>query len=142
MKLLLSLSIIPLLLLTNVSVAEELPLITHNETPAISLRQHNYTYPKVKGFPLLAITAEEDDNADNDDLIVIQSRAHTLCRLFGHKGAGRVLKRDIRSFQGRVYLNGRIVYAQEKWDGWTFFSLGLVPIIHTPAIFKVLRCIG
>ena len=143
MKFLLSLSLIPLLLLTNVSAAETLPLPTYKEgNPAASY--HKYENPTSEDkHPLLAITADENDNADSDDLIIIQNRANDLCVSLGHQRAGRMLEEDIKyGFQGKAYLEGEIVEVRDQLDAWSLLTLGLVPILHTNGIFKILRCVG
>ena len=130
MKLLLSLSIIPLLLLTNVSAADEdLPL-----SPYL----HNYENPTTEdGFPFLAIIEGEWNNSGVRTVDIIKSRAHNLCILFGHKGARKVSKKDVQfDFEGKAYLDGNIVDIKAKY--WSLFTRNFT----TNAIFKFLRCVG
>ena len=142
MKLLLSLSIIPLLLLTNVSAAVDLQLPLYDKRSS-SASVHEYENPTTYGFPIVAITADENDNADSDDLTMVQIRAQRLCILLGHQGAGRIFEQDIRyEFNGEAYLEGEIVEVREQVDGWSFLTLGVIAFWHTNAIFKTLRCVG
>ena len=127
MKFLLSLSLIPLLLLTNVSAAEKLQLPTHEEE---NFPLHEYENPTTEdGYPLLAkIEGEPSD--------VRQDRADELCVLLGHKEARKVFKKDVQfNFEGKAYLEGKIVDVKARL--WSFFSRDFT----TNAIFKVLRCI-
>ena len=136
MKFLLSLSLIPLLLLTNVSAAEELSLPTYGEE---SSTLHKYQNPTVKGAPLLALLEGEPDSGwwDSLNIEIIKKRADDLCILLGHNKTGIVLlEEDIQyRFEGKAYLDGEIVDIKaEYWDFWTDDN-------ETSGIFKVLRCI-
>ena len=140
MKFLLSLSIIPLLLLTNVSAAEDLPLPTQEEE---NFPLHTYENPTTEdGLPLLA-TLEDEVNygttAENRRKLqeIVQYRANNLCVSLGHKQAGIISHiTDIQyNFTGKAYLEGNIVDVTTRW--WGFFSRD----ITTNAIFKTLRCI-
>ena len=137
MKFLLSLSIIPLLLLTNVSVAEDLPLPIYEEESSTA-SVHEYNYPSVMGFPILALTADENNGSYDSDLIVVQRRANELCESLGHKEVGPMSKEDLKyEFIGKAYLNGKIVFAADKEKEKRFL---VAPFIDTNAIFRVLRC--
>ena len=103
---------------------------------------HTYKNPTSKdGVPLLAITAEENDNADFDDFIIIQKRADDLCESLGHKEARAVSGNDVQyGFEGKAYFDGKIIHAETKLDAWTAFTLMFIPVTHSNAIFKALRC--
>ena len=134
MKFLLSLSLIPLLLLTNVSAAEDLPLPTNEQE---NFPFHEYKNPTIKGIPLLALLEGEPDSGwPSKNNRIILERANTLCILLGHKGAGTVFKKDLQYyFEGDAYLDGHIVDVKvEYWKFWTYYN-------DTSAIFKTLRCV-
>ena len=132
MKFLLSLSLIPLLLLTNVSAAEELQPTQEEESPTV------YEYTTVDGYPLLAIFVGEPSSGyslkDNINYI-IQDRAEELCESFGHKEATTVLQQDLQYyFEGKAYFEGHIVDITANL--WNYINWKK----HSSAIFKVLRC--
>ena len=131
MKFLLSLSLIPLLLLTNVSAAEELPLPTQEQENSPFHKYENPTTPD--GYPLVAFF-EDDDTILINSLKIAQKRANGLCILLGHKEAGVVLKKDLDRFEGEAYLEGEIIKieAETNWIFWTTYK---------SSIFKTLRCI-
>ena len=148
MKFLLSLSIIPLLLLTNVSAAhEKLPLPTFEQENS---PLHKYKNPHTEdGYPILAILQNErmQPHIKSDthipghsslitrNLIIIQNRANELCVFLGHKEARRVFAKDVQyEFEGEAYLDGDIVDVKTK--PWSFHKSHET----TNAIFKVLRC--
>ena len=135
MKFLLSLSLIPLLLLTNVSVAEDLPLPIYGEE---SSTLHKYQNPTVKGAPLLALLEGEPNSGwDKLNIEIIKKRANDLCVFLGHNKTGIVLlEEDVQyRFEGKAYFEGEIVDIKaEYWDFWTHDN-------ETSAIFKVLRCV-
>ena len=139
MKFLLSLSLIPLLLLTNVSAAVTLQLPTYEEENS---PLHEYENPTTEdGLPLLA-TLEDEVNygttAENRRRLqeIVQYRANDLCVFLGHKQAGRMSLKDIQfNFKGKAYLEGYIV--DVKTESW-----GLITGDYENGIFKVLRCVG
>ena len=140
MKFLLSLSLIPLLLLTNVSAAEELPLPTNEQENSPFHEYENPTTPD--GLPLLALHADEPNAGWNSEtnFEIIQKRAGKLCRLLDHKERGTVFEKDVQYyFEGKAYFDGDIVDVKKTRS---FYFLYLSEFEHkTNAIFKVLRCV-
>ena len=140
MKFLLSLSLIPLLLLTNVSAAEELQLQN-------SIVYENPTTPD--GYPLLALVEDNsyyDNRSVEETRRIIQDQADALCESLGHKEAEVVLEQDIQfRFEGKAYFNGTIVDTEKEneFDMYDFVknAFYFYPYKHrTNGIFKTLRC--
>ena len=136
MKFLLSLSLIPLLLLTNVSAAVTLQLPTYI---------HEYENPTTEdGFPFLAIRANDPFlrvSKSKSNFKIFNHRADILCALLGHNKAWTILEEDIQyNFEGKAYFQGEIVDTTEMNTRVSSF-LGSISKRYTNGIFKVLRCV-